>query len=63
MRLQPLLAEMVRKLEKRFEGVRGSDQVIRLDHAYFALSADIVGKLCWAEKEDSLDDPEFGVEW
>jgi hypothetical protein len=43
--------------------VKGTGKVIRLDHAYFALSGDVVGKLCWADKEDFLDDPNFGVEW
>jgi hypothetical protein len=43
--------------------LKGTDTVIRLDHAYFALSGDVVGKLCWAEKDDFLDDPNFGVEW
>jgi len=63
LRLQPLFAETIRQFELRCTALKGTDTIIRLDHAYFALSGDIVGKLCWAEKEDFLDDPEFGVEW
>lgn len=63
LRLQPLLAETIRKFELRCEAVKGTEDIIRLDHAYFALSGDVVGKLCWAEKEEFLDDPEFAVEW
>jgi hypothetical protein len=61
--LQPLLAETVRKFEDRLQALKNTGKVVRLDHAFFALSGDVVGKLCWAEKEDFLDDPDFGVEW
>jgi cytochrome P450 len=63
LRLQPLLAETIRKFELRCKAVQGTETVIRLDHAYFALSGDVVGKLCWADMEEFLDDPAFGVEW
>jgi hypothetical protein len=45
------------------QALKGTDKVLRLDHAFFALSGDVVGKLCWADKQDFLDDPNFGVEW
>ncbi|KAI4284882.1 MAG: hypothetical protein L6R38_001091 [Xanthoria sp. 2 TBL-2021] len=63
LRLQPLLAETIEKFEDRLEQTKGSGSVIRLDHAFFALSGDVVGKLCWAEKEEFLDDPNFSPEW
>lgn len=63
LRLQPLLAETIEKFEDRLEQTKGSGSVIRLDHAFFALSGDVVDKLCWAEKEEFLDDPNFSPEW
>lgn len=63
LRLQPVLAETTEKLAGRFEEVRGRGSVVRLDHAFFALAGDVVGKLCWAEKEDFLDDPNFAPKW
>ncbi|KAF4979002.1 hypothetical protein F66182_17311, partial [Fusarium sp. NRRL 66182] len=59
LRLQPLLAETIEKLDSRFIQANGTGSVIRLDHAFFAMSGDVVGKLCWAEKEDFLDEPNF----
>ncbi|KAF2228480.1 putative cytochrome P450 [Viridothelium virens] len=63
LRLQPLLAETIEKLANRFEQMKGTNTVIHLDHAFYALSGDVVGKLCWAEKEEFLDDPNFSPEW
>jgi cytochrome P450 len=63
LRLQPLLAETIEKLDSRFSQAKGTGSVIRLDHAFFAMSGDVVGKLCWAEKEDFLDEPNFSPGW
>ena len=63
LRLQPLLAETIEKLDSRFAQAKGTGSVIRLDHAFFAMSGDVVGKLCWAEKEDFLDEPNFSPGW
>ncbi|EEA28685.1 hypothetical protein TMatcc_002964 [Talaromyces marneffei ATCC 18224] len=63
LRLQPLLAETIEKLDSRFAQAKGTGTVIRLDHAFFAMSGDVVGKLCWSEKEDFLDEPNFSPGW
>ncbi|KAL8948518.1 MAG: hypothetical protein Q9222_005299 [Ikaeria aurantiellina] len=63
LRLQPLLAETIEKLSNRFEHAKGTGTVIRLDHAFFALSGDVVGKLCWAEKDEFLDDADYSPRW
>jgi cytochrome P450 len=63
LRLQYLLADTTEKLVNRFEQVKGTGSIIRLDHAFFAMSGDVVGKLCWSEKEEFLDDPNFAPEW
>lgn len=63
LRLQSLLADTTEKLANRFEEAKGTGSIIRLDHAFFAMSGDVVGKLCWQEKDDYLDDPNFAPEW
>lgn len=37
--------------------------MLRLDHVFFAMSGDVVGKLCWEDKEEYLDTPNFAPEW
>lgn len=58
-----MLAEVVGKLTARIEGLQKTGSVIRLDHAFSAFSADIIGKICWDGKEEFLDDLEFAPEW
>ncbi|KAL8720262.1 MAG: hypothetical protein Q9225_002860 [Loekoesia sp. 1 TL-2023] len=62
-RLQLMLAEVVEKLASRIEAFRGTHSVIRLDHAFSAFSGDIIGRICWEDKKEFLDDPAFAPEW
>ncbi|KAF2203658.1 cytochrome P450 [Delitschia confertaspora ATCC 74209] len=65
-RLQPMLAEVALKLENRFKALAGTNQVIRLDHAFAAFSGDIIGRICLPDTEQGnrfLDDPDFAPEW
>ena len=63
LRLQSLLAATTEKLMYRLDQVKGTGTVLRLDHVFFAMSGDVVGKLCWEDKEDYLDDPNFAADW
>lgn len=62
-RLEPMIAEVVGKLADRFEALRGSGAVVRLDHAFIAFSGDIIGRLCCEDRPDFLDDPNFAPQW
>ena len=62
-RIQPTLAELVYKLIQRLEAVKGTDTIIRLDHAFNAFSGDVVGRICCENKNDFLDDPNFAPQW
>ncbi|KAL2051590.1 hypothetical protein ABVK25_008252 [Lepraria finkii] len=59
LRLEPIIIQLVEKFVARLEALKGSNTIIRLDHAFSALSGDVVGKLCCEDKEDFLDSPEF----
>lgn len=48
--LQPVLAEVVEKFVGRMEALKGSNSVIRLDHAF---SGDVIGMICWEDKKNS----------
>lgn len=62
-RLEPTIAELVGKLVGRFEALKGTRTVIRLDHAFTAFSGDIIGGLCCEQRNDFLDDPHFSPQW
>ena len=61
--LEPMIVQVVEKLVARLDALKGSNTVIRLDHAFSALSGDVIGKVCCEDKEDFLDDPKFAVWW
>ncbi|KAL2041006.1 hypothetical protein N7G274_006464 [Stereocaulon virgatum] len=62
-RLEPMLADVVGKLNNRLEALKGSNTVVRLDHAFFAFSGDVIGRICCEERVDFLDDPDFAPQW
>ena len=62
-RLWPILAEVVEKFAGRLEALKGTESVVRLDHACSAFSGDVIGQICWDDKEQFLDDPNFAPEW
>ncbi|TVY39771.1 Cytochrome P450 monooxygenase [Lachnellula occidentalis] len=53
----------VRKLEKRFDAVKGTGTVVRLDYAFTAYTGDVIGKVCCEDREEFLEDPDFAPYW
>ncbi|KAF2866147.1 cytochrome P450 [Massariosphaeria phaeospora] len=62
-RLEPMVAGVANRLVKRFEAVKGTGQVMRLDHAFVALSGDVIGRICCDNHTDMVDEEDFGVDW
>lgn len=62
-RLQPILAQVVANLVSRFEALKGTHSVVRLDHAFTAFSGDVICKICCVEHDDLLQDPNFAPHW
>lgn len=58
-----MLADVVGKLNNRLEALKGSNTVVRLDHAFLAFSGDVIGIVCCEERADFLDDPDFAPQW
>ena len=58
-----MLAQVVEKFEARLKALQGTNTVIRLDHAFSAFSGDVIGRICWEDEEEFLDDPNFAPEW
>ena len=63
-KLEPTVAELCEKLIiGRFERLRGTGKVVRLDHAFTAFSGDVISRLCIDDPPNLVDDPEFAPEW
>ena len=61
-RLEPTLAELLGKLTRRLENLKGTGVVLRMEHVFAAFSADVIGRLCFEDKKDFLDNPHFAMQ-
>lgn len=61
--MEPMLRELAKKLDKRLQELSGSGRVVRLDHAFFAFSGDVITRICTDDAPDFLDDPNFASDW
>jgi cytochrome P450 len=63
-KFEPMLAELTEKLNKRFDDVKGTGKVIRLDHALTSYSGDVIQRLCMDNPPNTLiEDEEFSPWW
>ncbi|TAQ86122.1 hypothetical protein B7494_g5556 [Chlorociboria aeruginascens] len=58
-----MIADVVKKFESRLRNINGTNIVIRLDHAFSAFSENIIGKICWEDADEFLDNPAFAPAW
>lgn len=62
-KLEPMVHDLVTRLVARFEALKGTRTVIRVDHAFSAFSGDVVGRVCCEDSSDFLADPNFAPQW
>jgi cytochrome P450 len=58
-----MINEVVGLINQRFEGLKGSGTVVRLDHAFVAFSGDVIGRICCEDHNDMVKHPEFAPYW
>ncbi len=63
-KLEPMVAQLCEKLiVGRFESLKGTGKVVRLDHAFTAFSGDVINRLCIDDPPNLVDDGEFAPGW
>jgi cytochrome P450 len=62
-KLEPMVFEVATRLAQRLQSYKGTNEVVRLDHAYVALAGDIIGRICCENHSDLVLEDDFGVEW
>jgi cytochrome P450 len=53
----------IQKLLQRLRSAEGTGRVIRLDHAYHALTTDVISQYAYGYCDGYIDDPDFKPEW
>ncbi|GKT90339.1 cytochrome P450 monooxygenase [Colletotrichum tofieldiae] len=62
-RIEPRIAELVMKMDKRIVGLKGSGAVVPVDHLLCALTGDVIGQVSSGMQAGLLDDPDFTPAW
>ena len=61
--LEPMLSSLTRRFCERVESHKGTPKVIRLDHAFYALTGDVIIRICCDEYPDLIEDENFSPLW
>ncbi|CAI7646069.1 unnamed protein product [Penicillium glandicola] len=61
-KMEPMIIEEAKLLNARLTGLKGSGNVVRLDHVFSAFAGDVIGRICCESPPDMLNNPEFGKE-
>ena len=61
--LEPMLADCCHRLCDRIEEFKGTSTIVRLDHAFAALTGDVMSKICCEEDTNFIEDAEFTPSW
>jgi cytochrome P450 len=62
-KLEPFINKAVGKLMKRFESLRETGRIVRLDHAMLAFAGDVIGHVCVEDPAELMDDEDLSPAW
>jgi cytochrome P450 len=62
-RLEPMIKSKIEKLCARFEGIAKTQEIVRFDAAFMALTMDIICDYAFAHDRRYLDEPDFKLLW
>jgi cytochrome P450 len=62
-KMEPLITAKVDHLAERLAAAISTQEVIRLDAAYHALTTDIISEYCFGEAYNQLSEPDFAAVW
>jgi cytochrome P450 len=63
LRLEPVVQEKLQKLQERLALYKGTRKPVNMNHAFSALTGDIVTQYCFARDYGVLDQPDFAPDW
>lgn len=62
-KLEPMVHEVVTKLVDRFEALKGTGTVIRVNDAFSSFAGDVMSKVCCEKSSNFLEDANFAPHW
>lgn len=61
--IAPQIIEKIDKLCSRLQEFRNTKEPVNMQHAYTALTVDVITEYCFANPNGSLDEPDLGRDW
>ncbi|KAF9894659.1 hypothetical protein FE257_006547 [Aspergillus nanangensis] len=58
-KMEPMIIDESKLLNDRLTGLKGSGNVVRLDHVFTAFAGDMIGRICSESPPDMMNNPEF----
>jgi len=62
-RIEPMVAEEIKLLDDRLMELRGTGTVVNLEHAYAAITGDIIGQICSEKHVSLVQGEDFSPQW
>lgn len=62
-KLEPIVHDVAAKLADRFEALKGSGYVIRVNDAFSSFAGDVMSKVCCESSTDFLEEKNFSPQW
>lgn len=62
-RIEDIIAGEARHLDERLTNLAGTGTVIRIDHAFTALTGDLIAHVACGQRPGLIDDAEFSPGW
>lgn len=62
-RIESSIVEETILLDQRFQDLKGSGRVVRLDHAFSAFAGDVISRICCESPATFVKHEEFSPHW
>jgi len=62
-RIEPMVAEEIKLLDDRLMELGGTGTVVNLEHAYAAITGDIIGQICSETHVSLVQEENFSPQW
>jgi cytochrome P450 len=62
-RINDTITSVVKDLNDRLEKLKGSKSIVRLNHAFSAITGDVTGGICYGSALNYNGQKRFGREW
>ena len=61
--LEPMVSDLIRRFCERLDSFKGTSTVVQLDHAFAAVTGDVITRICCDNHTYLIEDEQFCPSW